>query len=274
MIAERGNCFTWTYTEQGPAIWKVLIKKNSVDEGQTVGEIAAADVRKAEVFKKYGIDFCCGGKKTLKQACQDLRLDLDKIEEEVKAAQTTVESKPFFDFNRWDADFLADYIYNEHHLYYYRQNPVLCGLLEKVVNHHGQNHPELLQVANLYNILQTELNAHFIKEEKVLFPYIKNLAAANRNNTDAVPTSFDTITGPLQIMEADHEAAGELLEELRNTTNNYSAPADACNSFTMLYMKLKELDEDLHQHIHLENNILSKKALKLEKEFANGEVVA
>lgn len=265
LIAERGPVFTWTYLENGPKWWRVQIKKNAADEGETVGQIAAKDIRKAEVFKKYGIDFCCGGKKSLKQACEEVGVDAAVVEAELNSTKEPLRGDK--DFNRWEPDFLADYIYNQHHLYYYDEAPVIGDLLTKVANHHGATHPELQTVYTLFVKLAQELNSHFMKEEKVLFPFIKAVVAAKRTgNTDDLHDQF-SIQGPVQMMEADHDAAGGILEALKNATNNYTAPEGACNSFQLLYRKLRELDEDLHQHIHLENNILFPKALKLEKEL-------
>jgi len=266
LIAERGNVFTWKYEEQGPIWWKVLIQKNNADEGPTLGELAAADIRKAEVFKKYGLDFCCGGKKSLKQACEENNLDAAKIEKELREASETKSRNASFDFNRWSLDFLADYILNQHHQYWYDEEPVISDLVKKVVGHHGANHAELQNVASLYTTIKQELDAHFIKEERVLFPHIKELVRAKQSNT--VPAiSIQNINEPLQLMEADHEAAGEILVELRKVTNDYTLPEDACNSFGLLYHKLKALEEDLHQHIHLENNILFPKSARLHEEL-------
>jgi regulator of cell morphogenesis and NO signaling len=273
MIAVRGNIFTWKYEEQGPDIWKVLITKN-IEKGATVGELAAADIRKAEVFKKYGIDFCCGGKKTLKQACLELNLDGNKIEKELQQVTEQVEGRSkSFDFNRWSADFLVDYIYNEHHLFYYDENPVIAELLEKVTNHHGAKHPELFKVEELYRKLQQELNAHFLKEERVLFPHIKNLVQAKKTMTFPMPLGINNIEQPVHVMEEEHEGAGTILRAINETTNNYTPPADACRSFTLLYHKLKNLEEDLHQHIHLENNILFPKAAALEQDLKKLQLI-
>jgi len=265
LLAERGNIFSWEYLEQGPEIWKVYIKKNQPVEGETVGQIAAKDIRKAEVFRKYGIDFCCGGKKSLKQACEEKGLLLADIEIALEGARAT--AKIVENYDRWSPDFLADYIFNKHHQYYYDEAPVIYELVMKVANHHGERYPELLQVYKLYTNLSKELDEHFAKEEKILFPFIKALVLSKQTgNVQEVQSQF-SLSAPIQMMETDHEAAGEILAELSAVTNQYTPPQDACNSFQFLYQKLKELDEDLHQHIHLENNILFPKALALEKEL-------
>ncbi len=264
LLGERGNIFSWQYLEQGPQWWRVQIRKDDLQNGETVGEIAAKDLRKAEVFKKYGIDFCCGGKKSLKQACAEKGLDVEIVEAELEAAPQ-VATTPADNYSLWEPDFLADYIYNQHHLYYYQEVPVLKGLMTKVTQHHGDTHPELKYVYSLFGQLLHELDTHFMQEEKLVFPFIKALVQAKRTGNFHALNSQPSLTEPIRIMEADHEAAGDILAELRKRTNDYTPPADACNSYQFLYKKLKELDEDLHQHIHLENNILFPKALKLER---------
>lgn len=271
LLGERGNIFTWSYLEQGPQWWRVQIKKNDLQNGETVGEIAAKDIRKAEVFKKYGIDFCCGGKKSLKQVCEEKGLDVELVEAELESPAQSVSSTN--NYNGWEADFLADYIYNQHHLYYYNELPVLKGLITKVTQHHGDNHPELKYMYSLFGQLVHELDTHFMKEEKIVFPFIKALVLAKRTGNFEALNSQASLTEPIKIMEIEHEAAGDILEGMSKLSNNYTPPADACNSYQFLYKKLKDLDEDLHQHIHLENNILFPKALKLDKELRESKTV-
>ncbi|WP_207492402.1 iron-sulfur cluster repair di-iron protein [Aridibaculum aurantiacum] len=267
MIAERGNVFGWQYLQKGPVWWEVQIKKNDADQGPTVGAIAASDMRKAEVFKKYGIDFCCGGKKSLKQACAEKNLDTEIVERELQVVASQ-QNQPVFDFSRWDADFLVDYIYNQHHTYYYKEGPVISDLLHKVATRHGNHHPELLLLAELYQTLEHELAAHFTKEERVLFPMIKHMVHV-RNTGGELPVELQQVETPVQMMEADHEGAGEILKQMRQITNDFTPPANACSSFGLLYFKLGALEADLHQHIHLENNILFPKAVELEKQLLN-----
>ena len=188
----------------------------------------------------------------------DLKAELDSVVQKAAVSEN---------YDRWNPDFLADYIFNKHHQYYYDEAPIIGELLDKVVNHHGDHFPELHEVYRFYLELVQELNVHFAKEEKVLFPFIKALVRAKQNgNAEELEGRF-SLEAPIQMMESDHDAAGEILTQLSEVTNAYTAPAGACNSFRFLYQKLKELDEDLHQHIHLENNILFPKALRLEKEL-------
>jgi regulator of cell morphogenesis and NO signaling len=265
LLALRGNVFTWDYIEQGPLRWKVLIEKTAVVE-PTIGELVAADIRNADVFKKYGIDFCCGGRKSLREACAEKQLDLSLLEKALKATGEVNDDKISFSFHKWKLDFLADYIYNQHHQYWYNEEPGISQIVEKVAGHHGKQHPALNRVRFLYQILREELNLHFSKEEQVLFPHIKQLSLAEQTNQRPV-TSLQNIDEPLAMMQADHEGAGELLRQIREAANDYQLPANACNSFAFMYHKLQSLEADLHQHIHLENNILFPKASVLHKKY-------
>ncbi|TCJ12135.1 iron-sulfur cluster repair di-iron protein [Flaviaesturariibacter flavus] len=267
LIAERGNVFGWTYLEKGPEWWLVEIRKIEESSGETVGEIAAKDLRKAEVFRKYGIDFCCGGKKSLQQTCAEKGLDLAAVEAELDQAGQS--GAPTENYEGWDPAFLADYIYNKHHRYYYDEAPIIADLLNRVSGHHGATHPQLAELKQACDVLFAELGGHFAKEEKVLFPFIKALAQAEASGDTRVLQQQFSLREPVQMMEADHEAAGELLESIRRITNNYNLPEGTCNSFALLYSKLKNLEADLHTHIHLENNVLFPKALKLERKLRN-----
>ena len=265
LLAERGNIFTWNYLEQGPTWWKVHIKKINAEAGESVGQIAAKDIRKASVFKKYGIDFCCGGKKSLEQVCKEKGLELAEVQHELENAKKSQPSSENFD--RWNVEFLADYIYNKHHQYYYDEAPVIKDLLTKVVNRHGDHFPELKEIQVLFLNLAHELNSHFQKEESIVFPFVKAVAEAKKTGKIQELQNQFELSEPIRMMENEHEEAGEILAEINRMTNNYTPPSGACNSFQFLYSKLKDLEEDLHQHIHLENNILFPKALKLEKEL-------
>src|SRR5690606_37332541 len=261
LLGERGNIFTWEYLESGPQTWQVQIAKPAAEAEETVGEIAAKDMRKAEVFKKLGIDFCCGGKKTVKEAVAEAGLTEAQVKEELERSEAASGGSVTHDFDSWDLGFLADYIYNVHHKYIRESGPVIEQLVEKVASRHGAAHPELIGLAKGVKELMAELYSHVQKEERVLFPAIKALEGSR----DAAQTAFG-IEGPVHMMEAEHDSTGDELKALRKLTNDYALPADACNSYTYLFDKIKEFENDLFQHIHLENNILFPKALKLEKE--------
>ena len=268
LLGERGNIFTWEYLEQGPQLWRVKIsKKLSGEDDETLGEIAAKDLRKAEVFKKYGLDFCCGGKKTVKEACAEKGIDVTKVEQELQVADKNVKttSRPL-PYNDWNLDFLADYIVNTHHSYVKKTIPDLRQYAAKVAKVHGDHHPELLTINKLVEEVCNEMSGHMVKEETVLFPYIKQLVAS-KNNSDGNSKfgNFDTVQTPINMMEMEHELVGKDMEEIRELSKNYTLPEDACASYSFLFKTLEEFEDDLHIHIHLENNILFPKAVEMEK---------
>lgn len=265
LLGERGNIFVWEYLEQGPEWWKVRISKRvSGENDETLGQIAAKDLRKAEIFKRYGLDFCCGGKKTVKQACAEKGLDVTKIEQELQQADKNPTTRPL-PYSDWSLDFLADYIVNTHHSYVRKSLPEIRGYAIKVAQVHGSSHPELPSVQQLVEEVARELTSHMLKEEKVLFPYIKDLVAANNTERPSQTAHFGTVQNPINLMELEHELVGKNLEEIRMLTNNYTLPDDACASYSLLFRMLEEFENDLHLHIHLENNILFPKALEIEK---------
>lgn len=265
MLGERGDIFKWEYLEQGPEWWKVKITKRiSGENDETIGQLVAKDLRKAQIFKKYGIDFCCGGNKTVKEVCAEKGLDVTKIEQELQQANQAPASRPL-PYNDWSLDFLADYIVNTHHSYVLKTLPDIRTYAEKVMKVHGQHHPELVPVRKLFEDIHTELMNHMAKEENVLFPYIKKLTATQNNNQHLSQSGFGTIHNPINMMEMEHELVGKKLDEIRTLSNNYLLPEDACASYSLLYKMLDEFEEDLHLHIHLENNILFPKAIELEK---------
>lgn len=264
LLGERGNIFDWEYLEEGPEWWKVRIsKKASGQKDETLGEIAVKDLRKAEVFKKYGIDFCCGGKKTVKEACAEKGLDVTKIEQELQQADKSPQARPL-PYNEWSLDFLADYIVNTHHSYVKKTIPDLQAYSSKVAKVHGDVHPELHTINQLVNEVCGEMSSHMVKEETVLFPFIKQVVSVNGNGTTASShKNFESIEGPIHMMEMEHEVVGRNLEEMRSLSNNYTLPEDSCASYAFLFKTLDEFENDLHLHVHLENNILFPKAMKL-----------
>lgn len=264
LLGERGNIFSWEYLQQGPQVWLVKIEKNKVDKDgniETVGSIAAKDYRKAEVFKKLGIDFCCGGEKTLKEASAEAGITEEELKAELEKADT-VTSSASQDYNKWTLDFLADFIVNTHHQYVRETAPVLKGLGEKVALAHGVQHPELFDLTKRLNALLYDLLDHVEKEESIVFPNIKTLVA-KRKAGDKSPLEGSLETA-IKMMHEEHDHAGEDLRYFREITDNYTLPAGACNSYTYLFEKLKEFEDDLFRHVHLENNILFPKAIALE----------
>ncbi|MDE3185643.1 MAG: iron-sulfur cluster repair di-iron protein [Bacteroidota bacterium] len=266
LLGERGNIFEWEYLEQGPESWKVKISKKLAGESdETLGEIATKDLRKAQVFKKYGLDFCCGGKKTVKEACAEKGLDVTKVEQELQNADKTSSTARPLPYNDWSLDFLADYIVNTHHSYVRKTIPDLSTYAAKVARVHGDRHPELLEINSLAQLVCQELSSHMVKEETVLFPAIKKLVAAKNNGSSPDDASAALIKGAVNTMEEEHETVGNALEQIRKLSLNYTLPSDACASYSFLFKTLEEFEDDLHTHVHLENNILFPKALDLIK---------
>lgn len=265
LLGERGNIFNWEYLEEGPQWWRVRITKRAAGEGEeTLGALAAKDLRKAEIFKKYGLDFCCGGKKTVKQACAEKGLDVTKIEKELQLADKNPTTRPL-PYGDWSLDFLADYIVNTHHAYVRKSLPEIRSYALKVAKVHGDRHPELVTIHQLVEAINEELMDHMDKEEKVLFPFVKKIVAAKNGNSTLDASQVGAVKNPIAAMEAEHESAGKLLESIRTLSNDYTLPEDACASYSLVFRMLEEFEDDLFTHIHLENNILFPKTLELEK---------
>lgn len=268
LLAERGQTFSWEYLENGPETWRVNIAKRSESESreETIGEMVSNDYRKAQVFKKLGIDFCCGGKKTLAEVSRSKGIDINIIKAELSALNNS-DNDSGLNFNDWALDFLSDYVINTHHRYCRESIPFISELANKVARVHGGNHPELVQLAAVFARIAQDLTLHMQKEEKILFPFIKELVRAKDSGSQLETNPFGNVATPIRVMEMEHEQAGEDLEEIRKLTSGYSLPADACNSYTILFKKLEEFENDLHKHVHLESNIIFPKAIKLEREL-------
>ncbi len=235
----------------------------NISPDQTVREIALADPSLIRVFERFGIDYCCGGRKPLAQSCQELQLSLEQVMEKLAEAQGTASAK---EQNNWQEARLANlitYIVRNYHARVRQELPRLLGLSAKVASKHGSRHPELLRVHELSQELDEDMSAHLRKEEEILFPYISRLEGA-----DAEPqcTCFPTVAYPIAVMVQEHESAGSIIAELRQITSGYQPPEDACPTYRGLYTALHEFEQDLHKHVHLENNILFPRAIALEKE--------
>ncbi len=232
---------------------------------KTVRELALERPGAARVFEKLGIDYCCGGKQTLGQACQAAGVPVDRVLEALEVARY---SGPDAAKGRdWQTGSLADlisHIKNTHHKYTREETARLGPLFDKVCSVHGNNHPELLDLRETFRGLARELTTHLMKEEMVLFPYIERMEESVLQKEPILPPPFGTVQNPVAMMEHEHDSAGNALRALRAASNGYTAPADGCVSYQTLYKTLAELEADLHQHIHLENNILFPRAIALE----------
>lgn len=221
-----------------------------------IGDIVTQDFRAAEVFKKAGIDFCCGGSQSLEAACRDKKLDVAEIESELEKLENS-EPGSSHKFNEWKLDFLCDYIVNTHHQTVMKLLPELTFYTQKIAEVHGDNHPELSEIANLFAQVDTELRQHLRNEEEVLFPAIREVLKTNSAESKA------TIISEITRMTGEHEFAGGAMDKINELSHRYAVPEDGCNTYRVAYKLLEQFEDDLHIHVHLENNILYPKAMKL-----------
>jgi regulator of cell morphogenesis and NO signaling len=226
-------------------------------ESRTVGEIVAEDWRAASVFDRFGVDFCCGGRRTVAEACRSAGIDPKAIEDAVASLPLDAASE---DAARWTVERLVDHIVLTHHAYIRSALPLIATYLTKLVQVHGARHPELAVIAKHFETLGRELLQHMMKEERVLFPYIRELATQQC----IVPSPFGTVENPIRMMEREHDEAGSLIHEIRTLTQNYTPPADGCATYRVWLEELAEFERDLHRHVHLENNVLFPRAVELE----------
>lgn len=267
LLGERGDIFTWQYLEQGPEWYDIRVTKKAESDAETVGQIAAKDLRKADVFKKYGIDFCCGGKKTVKEVCEEKGLDVNIIEQELQQTAQSITGGNN-NYNEWNLDFLADYIVNTHHHYVRKYLPELRGYATKVARVHGAHHPELIPINQLVEDINDELTDHMATEENVLFPRVKKIVQAKNNGSVYIKDDGQSLKDLVGDMEKEHRNVDDLYQEIHKYSKDFAIPDDACASYTLFYKMLEEFENDLHVHIHLENNILFPKAVEMEKTLA------
>lgn len=232
---------------------------------EKVGDLVAKDYRTADIFKKYGIDFCCGGGKTIERVCRDKNLEVKDLLEELNRLNEKPTGPNAEDFGNWPLDKLAAYIEFTHHGYVNENVPLISQYADKVEKAHGQHNPEVVEINNIWSELTAELSVHMKKEELMLFPYIKRLQKTVAEGVAQLPAApFGSVQNPVHVMVSEHENAGALMERIAVLSNNYTPPAHACNTYRVLYAKLQEFENDLHKHVHLENNILFPKAILLE----------
>jgi len=230
----------------------------------TVREIAIEAPATTRVFEKYKIDYCCGGRRSIKDACAASGVDSFELSQALeRALALPVEPEQP---EQMPNPRLVDHIIDTHHVFTRRELFRLGPLMDKVAGKHGELHPELFKLRGLLAALSHDLLPHMTKEEIALFPYIQQLARAKERSTLPVMAPFGSVQHPVGRMETEHEEAGAILAEMRDITNGYTTPEGSCPSFIALYFGLEELEKDLHRHIHLENNILFPKAIELEAE--------
>ncbi|NOR74391.1 MAG: iron-sulfur cluster repair di-iron protein [Draconibacterium sp.] len=222
----------------------------------TVGEIVANDFRTSSAFKNAGIDFCCGGKQLFSDACTEKGIDAIKLENEIVKLSDEPMNE-FMNFKNWEPVFLSEYIVNTHHKFVLKNLPELVFYTQKIANVHGDHHSELIELANLFEKINAELLQHLQHEEEVLFPSIKEVVSSGS------PKAKETIVSEITRMLKEHDFAGGAMDKINKITKGYKVPEDGCNTYKVAFKLLEQFEDDLHTHVHLENNILFPKALEL-----------
>lgn len=233
---------------------------NHLNPDTTVGALVAEQPSRAKVFESFGIDYCCGGKRPLADVCAQRGINFERVRDAIldsdAASRTTEET----DWARASLTDLTDHIVNRHHEYLREELPRLAAMLDKVTVAHGGRHPEMPICRDILWSFRAELEAHMHKEESILFPLVRALETAQH----VTPFHCGSIANPIGVMEAEHDHAGDALRRMRELTNGFRAPPDACATFRVLLHNLERLENDMHQHVHKENNILFPRALELE----------
>ncbi len=238
-----------------------MIKMN-INKNTLVSNIVTDNYKTATIFKKYGIDFCCNGNRTITEVSKEKNVTSDTLISELLTANDSTYSSD--NFQNWELNFLVDYIYNNHHLYVEKNIPEIAFYLEKLCKVHGMQHPELFEIKTLFNESSSDLTKHMKKEELILFPFIKKIAEAIKSSTELIKPHFGTIQNPIAMMHHEHNGEGARFRKIAELSNNYTPPEDACNTYKTAFSLLRAFEEDLHKHIHLENNILFKRAVAVE----------
>lgn len=237
-----------------------------------IGDVVAQDYRTAGVFQSFGIDFCCGGDRSLKTACSEKNLEPEKLLTELAISMEEGAGKQL-EYGKWSLRLLTDYIEQNHHSYVEKQAAALKPLLQKLVKVHGVQHPELLEIEQLFLNTAGELTTHMKKEELLLFPFIRKMEQAKESGNKLATARFGSVENPVAMMQEEHDTEGERFRTISTLSNNYEPPTDGCTTYKATLAMLKEFETDLHLHIHLENNILFPKAMALEKELKANRMI-
>jgi regulator of cell morphogenesis and NO signaling len=244
----------------------MFLKPYKIEPTSYVTDIVTADYRTAEVFRKYDIEYCCGGKWPLEMVCKARDLDINKITSELQQATRSIQVPNNLPFTDWSIDFLADYIVNVHHHYLRVQLPEIRDVLRKFTEEHTRKYPFLQEVEKLFTQLYKELLPHLKQEEEIIFPYVRQIAHAYDSNEPYASLLVRTLRKPVEdVMHNEHATVLKAVHRIRELTNDYNTPPNACVSHRVTFSKLRELDNDLMQHVHLENNILFPRAIEMEK---------
>jgi len=227
----------------------------------SLAQIVNNNHQAASVFEKYHLDFCCKGKRSLEQACSEQELSISKVTEDLENIFTK-DNNSSVDFEEMNLEQLADYIVQTHHAYVKNEMPQIHAYLQKVSSKHGEKHPEVYKIFQTFNAVKEEMEGHMKKEELILFPRIKELQKLADNENANLQLNITYLQSPITVMEQEHDHAGNLLNDIRILSNDYTPPQDACTTYRLSFAALKAFELDLHQHVHLENNILFPKAIE------------
>jgi regulator of cell morphogenesis and NO signaling len=236
----------------------------TIDLTTTIGQLVTERPSRAHVLERFGIDFCCGGKRPLGAVCAEHEVNVEALLGALREADAAPVRQDDRDWSQATLAELIEHIMSTHHAYLNAELPRIAGLVDKVFQVHGQRHAELRECRDVFRALKDELDAHLQKEELVLFPLIARMEGSQL----ALRSHCGSVQNPIHMMEMEHDSAGAALARLRSLTRDYEPPADACNSYRVLLSSLAGLEADLHQHVHKENNILFPKAMKLEAQLA------
>ncbi len=238
-------------------------------KGRTIGQLAVEEPNAIAIFEKAGIDYCCHGNRSVDVACKDAGINVSELLEALAVSSHDTSTR---EWSKASLKELQEFIITTHHVFTRDMLGTVNQLAVKVADRHGMAHGEVLRVRTLVQKLVSDLLPHMMKEEQILFPYVEELEATTAVGDEPPMPFFGTVQNPIRMMVAEHDAAADILTELRATTDNYKLPGDACISFRALYERLNDLEQDLHRHIHLENNVLFPRAAEME-EAARGTTV-
>ncbi|QAA81674.1 iron-sulfur cluster repair di-iron protein [Aequorivita sp. H23M31] len=237
---------------------------NTVNPKKLIQEFVADDYKTAAVFSKYGIDFCCRGNRSIEDVCEQEQIDKDALLNDLASISQT-SSAQSIDYKSWPLDLLIDFIEKKHHRYVTEKSPVINFYLDKIARVHGERHPELFEIKELFRESAENLGSHMVEEEGMFFPYIKRMLEAKENGTaPAKPEGLETVERPIAKLMEEHDDEGVRHREIAKLSNNFTTPEDGCNTYKVAFEMLRDFQDDLHLHIHLENNILFLEAKKLE----------
>ncbi|PWK80140.1 regulator of cell morphogenesis and NO signaling [Mucilaginibacter oryzae] len=267
LIEHTGRNFSWKNLESGPEVWQVkLVKRADLNGEDSIGRIVINDPRKAAVFKEFGIDFSCGGSRTLTEVCEEMQLDVDKVMLKLQGELPDI-AYPAMDFPHWDTGFFCKYLVDLHHGYVRANLPFLLETSDKITRSYGAKYTELYELRKLVIKMAERLTADMEQEEEVLFPYFTDVAYALKSGKPLTAPERGPLKQLVYAMDAAHERMFDAFSQIRQLTRGYQPPDYVTHGFRILYKILQEFEDDLQMHLHLENNILFPAAIRNDHEL-------